>query len=106
MVAPATITERETTMAGKETGATVTALPTQKAPTATAANTETRQAVSKEMRPLYMEIARLSSTLGIARKACYDNEPGKALEALELLGMQLPAAQKLAGILAPKPATE
>lgn len=65
-------------------------------------NGDTRK-LDKSMRPLYQEIARLSSTLGIGRTACYDVDPGKVLEALQLLEMQLPAALKMAGILAPKP---
>lgn len=65
-----------------------------------------RVTVDKGMRPLYSEIARLSATLGIARKCCYDGDPRKAREALLLLAMQLPAVMKLAEILAPETVAE
>lgn len=60
-----------------------------------------RTKVSKEMRPMYSEIARLSATLGMARGACYTGDTAKALKALQLLARQLPLAIDMAEIMAP-----
>lgn len=60
-----------------------------------------RPAVPIELRPLFGEIARLSATLGIARKACYAGDGARALKALRLLEKQLPIAIELAELLAP-----
>lgn len=61
-----------------------------------------RVKIAQGMRPVYSEIARLSATLSIARTACYEGDPGKAAKALSLLGRQLPLAQEMADLLAPK----
>lgn len=60
-----------------------------------------RAKVAPGMRPIFSEVARLSATLGIARKACYDGDAVKAVKALSLLAKQLPLAQETAELLAP-----
>lgn len=64
-------------------------------------DTAERRKVAKEMRPVFAEIARLSATLSIARTACYDGDATKAMNALDLLGDQVPSAVRLAALLAP-----
>lgn len=57
--------------------------------------------IPKEMRPLFAEIGRLSSTLAIARNAMYDSDPAKARKALDLLSRQVPQAIEIAELLTP-----
>ena len=63
--------------------------------------TAERAKVAEGMRPVFSEIARLSATLSIARKACYDGDAVKAVRALGLLGKQLPLALETAELIAP-----
>lgn len=60
-----------------------------------------RPRVPREMRPIFGEVARLSSTLSLARKACYDNDPERALKALSVLERQVPGAIEVAELVAP-----
>ena len=71
---------------------------------ATSTQDSDRPKVDKGMRPLFNEIARLSATLTLARSACYEGDPGKALRALQRLGRQVPDAVELAELI--MPATE
>lgn len=64
-------------------------------------SSSTRVTIAPGMRPVYGEVARLSTTLGIARHACYTGEPAKAVKALALLAKQLPLAQEMADLLVP-----
>lgn len=65
------------------------------------AETIERRKVDVKLRPVFAEVARLSATLGIARNACYEGNPNKALNALRLLVKQAPQAVELAELLAP-----
>ena len=66
-----------------------------------AAPDEDKAKVTPGLRMLYNEIARLSATLGIARRACYTDDAVKAERALDLLSRQLPLAQEVASLLVP-----
>ncbi len=59
-----------------------------------------RAKLDKSMRPLYMEIARLSQTLAIARAACYAVKPDVAARSLGRLSRQIPDAIELAEMAA------
>lgn len=61
-------------------------------------STGNKPKVDKVMRPLFSEIARLSATLGMARKACYDGNPSVAVKALSLLTRQVDMAMEIAEI--------
>ncbi len=65
---------------------------------AEATTTTPRPQVDKALRPIYAEIARLSGTLGLARKACQEGNPQGVIDALDVLGMELPIAQKKASL--------
>jgi len=59
-----------------------------------------RPAVPKELRPLFNEIARLSSFLAIARRAIYNGQPERAAKALGLLERAMPDAREMADLSA------
>jgi hypothetical protein len=58
-----------------------------------------RVKVPKEMRPLFNEIARLSGTLSLARKAVYANDAERATRALALLEKQVPGAREMSELI-------
>jgi len=61
----------------------------------------TRPTVPQELRPLFNEVARLSATLGIARRSCYEGDGARATKALQLMEKQLPMALEMAALVAP-----